>query len=399
MQQVVDFSVVESEQTAVADTGGESPAVRPPLQHVVLLCHFGRAGYNVQRALHGIAARTFLVHDKHAGSVRWSRDCELLHACDELNTADAAHIAEQINVLHRAIGIDCVIPADIEASLLVSKMLGTITPPIFPIPDTAVLHRLDNKWTFNNLCLEHGVAVPKTLHFKNNADFDARAVDNTLGYPVIVKPEVGFGQRDIVILRSEAAARSFREADSHPNGIVVQEIVAGQDWALSVFARNGVVTHWVTWECPEQLEGGPRTRYGVSRFQTTHFRDHPALVEMGKQLIAATGFSGIANFDARLDETGRMVLFECNPRLFNRILAARMCGLNFIAAGLDNAPIQRSTLAPCDYYPWQEMFTLRGWRNLLTGRWDLKYLRRDLYEMIRDPLPPLVRKLTKEENQ
>jgi hypothetical protein len=122
-------------------------------------------------------------------------------------------------------------------------------------------------------------------------------------------------------------------------------------------------------------------------------------MEMGERIIAATNFSGVANFDARLDaRSGTMKMFECNPRFFNRMLAARFCGLDFVRAGLPRFEGgSRTSLDQKQYYPWQELFSLRGARRLLSGEWKPSLLARDVYELLIDPLPPIVRKLTRED--
>jgi biotin carboxylase len=352
----------------------------------------------VQRALRALGLHTYLVHDKHAKSVRWSRGCKLLHRSEELDTADADEIAAKINTLHRRVGIASVIPTDVSATRLVSRMRSELLPPIFPIPDLKLLRNLDSKWQFARICQERQIPIPKTLYFVNSQAFDPSQVAAEIGYPVIIKPEVGFGQRNIVIVAGPADAEAYRITDVHQSGIIVQEFVDGRDWALSTFSRNGIVTHWCTWECPEQLEAQESTsRYGVARFQTTSFRAHDGLVDMGRRVIAATGYSGVANFDARLAANGRMVLLECNPRFFNRMLAARICGLDFLAAGLYGSDEDRYSLNDCDYYPWQDMFTRRGWNRLRSGEWKTGQLATDLFEMIRDPLPPLIRKVIGED--
>jgi biotin carboxylase len=383
-------------QLATSQDRAASSATATPIRNVVLICHVGRAGYNVQRALREIGVRTFLVYDDRSSSMRWSTGCTALYRADNLITVDAAVVARKINELHQCAPISSVIPTDLSASLLLAGMKSRLIPPTFPIADFATLQQLDDKWEFAKLCMAHGVAIPRTLQFMSNSTINPEQIETELGYPAIVKPVSGFGQRNIVILRDREEAKQFQAAFSHPNGMVVQEYLSGRDWSLSVFARNGVVTHWAAWQCPAQLEA----TYGVARFMTTSFRHHEVLAEMGRKIVTAAHFSGVANFDARLAGERDMVLLECNPRFFNRMLAARMCGLNFVAAGLPDCGFsQRATLADGDYYPWQEFFTTMGLKLLSSGQWKISHLLRDVGEMLQDPLPPLVRKISGEENR
>ena len=364
---------------------------------VVLLSHWGRSGYNVLRALNAMGAKTFLIHDQRSVSLRLSRCCKVVHSAAEITQADPATVARIINDLHKSVGLDSVIASDVESLTLLARIKPDLQAPVFPIAEIDTLLTLNNKWEFYKLCAAHGVAVPKTLFFNDKATIDPHVVSAELGFPVVVKPVAGYGQRGILVLTDEndLQARLLRDPSYAYGGVVIQEFIEGCDWALSVFARQGRIEHWTAWACPGQLESG----YGVGRFLTTTFCDRRDLMEMGEKIIAATNFSGVANFDARLDaRSNTMKMFECNPRFFNRMLAARFCGLDFVRAGLsryEGGP--RISLDQKQYYPWQELFSARGVRRLMNGEWKASLLARDVFELLLDPLPPIVRKLTHED--
>ena len=375
----------------------ERAAERAAPPSVVLLSHWGRSGYNVLRALNAMGAKTFLIHDQRSASLRLSRCCKVVHSASEIAEADPAVVARIINDLHDAVGLDSVIASDVESLTLLARVKADLRAPVFPIAELDTLLALNSKWDFYKLCVAHGVAVPKTLFFEDKSAIDPDAIAAELGFPVVVKPVAGYGQRGVLVLadRRDMLARFLRDPSYAHGGVVVQEFVEGCDWALSVFARHGRVEHWTAWACPGQLEAG----YGVGRFLVTTFCDRRDLMEMGERIIAATNFSGVANFDARLDaRSDTMKMFECNPRFFNRMLAARFCGLDFVRAGLPRFEGgSRTSLDQKQYYPWQELFSLRGARRLLSGEWKPSLLARDVYELLIDPLPPIVRKLTRED--
>lgn len=365
--------------------------------NVVLLSHWGRSGYNILRALNSMGAKTFLIHDQRSASLRLSRCCKVVHATPEIAEADPAVVTRIINDLHRSVGIDSVIASDIESLTLLARIKADLQAPIFPIAELDTLLTLNNKWEFYKLCVAHSVAAPKTLFFEDRSAINPDAVASELEFPVVVKPVAGYGQRGILVLTDprDLQSRLLRDHAYPYGGVVIQEFVEGCDWALSVFARHGRIEHWTAWACPGQLEAG----YGVGRFLVTKFCDRQDLMEMGEKIIAATNFSGVANFDARLDtRSNTMKMFECNPRFFNRMLAARFCGLDFVWAGLPRSEGRpRISLDQKQYYPWQELFSARGTRRLLSGEWKLSLLARDVYELLIDPLPPIVRKLTGED--
>jgi hypothetical protein len=120
---------------------------------------------------------------------------------------------------------------------------------------------------------------------------------------------------------------------------------------------------------------------------------------MATKILAATGFTGVANFDARLDSrTGRMKLFECNPRFFLRMSATRLCGLDFVKAATHPQETPAS-LTTGRYYHWRELRSISGIRALLNGTWKPRLLLQDLSEMLRDPLPILARRIWGEDGR
>lgn len=370
---------------------------RPGRLNVVLICHYGRTGYNILRSLKAVNARVYLVHDRRAASLRYSRRCKVVHAAQDLGSAHPDQVLGIINDLHRQVGLDSVIASDVESLAFLSKIRERVLAPVFPMADAGTLATLNDKWTFYKLCETAGVAVPKSLSVGCQAEFDAGVVERELGYPVIVKPVDSYGQRGISIFRDRMQAEEWKKSRvDHDHPVIIQQYIEGTDWAISVFAQDGVIKHWVSWVCPSQLD----TDYGVGRFLATEFQPRDDLFEMTQKVVAATGFSGVANFDARYDEQAcRMKMLECNPRFFNRMSAARLSGLDFVRPGLPVANDQPATLGNVGYYPWQELFSKRGLQRLVRGQWRMAPLLHDIIDMGTDPLPPIVRKWAREDGR
>jgi predicted ATP-grasp superfamily ATP-dependent carboligase len=369
---------------------------RKPL-NVVLICHFGRTGYNILRSLKAVNARVYLVHDQRAASLSYSRRCKVVHATQDLGSADPDQVLGIINNLHLKVGLDSVIASDVESLAFLARIRERLLAPVFPMADAGTLATLNDKWTFYKLCEAAGVAVPKSLSVECQAEFNVEAVERELGYPVIIKPVNSYGQRGIAILRDRAQAEDWKRTYvDHNQPIIIQEYIEGTDWAISVFAQDGVIKHWVSWVCPSQLDSA----YGVGRFLATEFRPREDLFAMTKKVVTATNFSGVANFDARYDDQARrMKMLECNPRFFNRMSAARLSGLDFVQPGLPVASTQPMTLGNVGYYPWQELFSMRGLQRLVRGQWRMAPLLHDIFDMGTDPMPPLVRKWMHEDGR
>jgi predicted ATP-grasp superfamily ATP-dependent carboligase len=366
--------------------------------NVVLICHFGRTGYNILRSLRSVNARVYLVHDNRSASLRFSRCCKVLHGTEDYTTADVDVVLDRINDLHLRVGVDSVIASDVDALTFLARIKGRLLAPVFPMAEAETLALLNDKWQFHQLCETAGVELPKTLYFGSKAGIDPNLIERELAFPVIVKPVDSYGQRGIIVWQNKAQIEAWLQTagDFDHQATIVQEFIEGKDWALSVFAANGVIKHWVSWVCPGQLDAG----YGIGRFLATQFSPREDLLAMGQKIVAATQFSGVANFDARFDERSRsMKMFECNPRFFNRMSAARLSGVDFVRPGLPISDTQPTYLGDISYYPWQELFSKRGIKRLMRAEWRLRPLMRDIYEMSTDPLPLMARKWSNEDKR
>ncbi len=366
--------------------------------NVVLICHFGRTGYNILRSLRSVNARVHLVHDNRSASLRFSRYCNVLYGTEDYTTISPDIVLDAINNLHLKVGVDSVIASDVDALTFLAQIKDRLLAPVFPMAEADTLAMLNDKWRFHQLCEAAGVELPKTLFFESKAEIDPERIERELTFPVIVKPVNSYGQRGIIVWQNKAQIVEWLQTvgDFNHQATIVQEFIEGRDWALSVFATNGVIKHWVSWVCPGQLDAG----YGIGRFLATQFSPREDLLAMGQKIVSAIEFSGVANFDARFDDrTGSMKMFECNPRFFNRMSAARLSGVDFVRPGLPIGNSQPTNLGDISYYPWQELFSKRGIQRLFRAEWRLKPLMHDIYEMGTDPLPLLARKWANEDKR
>jgi predicted ATP-grasp superfamily ATP-dependent carboligase len=275
--------------------------------------------------------------------------------------------------------------SDLDGLLLIARMQHTLEPAVFPMSSRATLLRLHDKWEFYHTCRSLGIDVPQSILVQPSAS-DADAITSAIGFPLVVKPPALYGQRDILFLanRQQLVEQFLQAGYPHPAAIV-QEYIPGRDWGASVFARDGGIINWATFICPD--------------FLSAEFAENNELLDMVARIVSATRFTGVANFDARLDgRTGRMTLFECNPRFFLRMSASRLCGLDFVAAALRPQDTPRS-LTEGRYLHWRQLYRIRGVRALLTGAWDPRLLMQDLRELLRDPLPIVARRISREESR
>jgi biotin carboxylase len=377
---------------AVTPLSGETTNV-----NICLLCHWPIAGYQLVRALRELGCKIHLIYDDTSTSLALSRGIVRVHRFRNLDRTAPDQLADVVNQLHARIGVDRVVAADMESLLTLAWAEEDVEPAVYPMAPPEVLHRLNDKWEFVKLCGEVGIPTPRSMRVRAR-DYKAEQVADEIGFPLVIKPIDKYGGRDIRIANDQLELvqkldekygvprhkQTQRPGQFRPHGhhyAIVQEYVQGQDWGCSIFARAGRIEHWTTFKCPD--------------FKSAEFLPHARLLRACARIVRDTEFTGVANFDARETFDGHLALFECNPRFFTRLSACRMLGMDFVEAGLAPPKEARSPhkLSSGEYYHWTQLLQPHGYKGLLTGRWKLDHLLKDLTELLSDPLPIVARKL------
>lgn len=347
--------------------------------NVILLCHWSRNGYQVLRSLKASKAKVWLIADDAAKSLESSHGINVIHHYPTLAKAEPDEVCAVINRIHRRFHIDYVIASDLEGLILLNGMKN-LRPKTYPMADQETLIRLHDKWEFQELCRDLQIPVPAQCQVWPRS-FKISKLLSEVAFPLVVKHPRSFGQRGIAYIHNRRDLEDTLNPSYPYPYAVVQEFIPGQDWGCSVFAENGRIINWATFKCPN---------YHIAKFE-----QNGALIRAVERIVDETRFSGVANFDARLDgRDARMKLFECNPRFFMRLSACRLAGLDFLQAGL-GLPQPFSLLNGSFYHP-RDIFTRAGQRALLTGQWSKKILWQEIKETLCDPMPIIRRKLRKD---
>ena len=283
-------------------------------------------------------------------------------------------IIDQINDLHRLHGIDMVLATDVRGQLVLCDIQHKLLPPIFPIAERSVLEMLNDKWRFSRHCQQLGVPIPNTLYFDINA-FDVDKIEREIGFPAVMKPINQSGSAGVVQAYSRNQLLAAIEKYRYPC-VVIQEYIEGIDIGLSLFARDGEVVCATTFFC------GAKTR--------TEFADIPEFVEYARRVVESTRYSGVANFDARIDRRGDIKVFECNPRFFVRLNYVRLAGIDFLRMGLPGVVGGSASKASGVMLSRGD---LRGLMRMFTDRSVARVMLRSWYEYLSDPGPRLMTRL------
>ena len=146
----------------------------------------------------------------------------------------------------------------------------------------------------------------------------------------MVKPPDWDAGRGVKLCHNAEEAAQHLASLPQDSPAQVQEFIPGYDLDISLLANRGRIVAWTIHKKASGKQG--------SRLASCRFVENDALLDIGTRLVPATEFTGLAHIDGRVDERdGSVKLIECNPRVYDSIHFAAFAGVNFIAAGLEQA--------------------------------------------------------------
>jgi glutathione synthase/RimK-type ligase-like ATP-grasp enzyme len=237
----------------------------------------------------------------------------------------AAHrLAEFLNDYAERNKIEAVIGGDIDASgMLYAAARELRHMAVFPGSSLDTLEMLDDKWRFQQFMEANDIPCPRSMLLDDIAQLDDTR-RFALRFPIVIKPLHGESSHGIVLASDVAAiVRHVTSGSRYASlPLLIQEYAPGYDADMSVLAQDGTVVAHVMHS---------RTRGGCA----LNFVHNPAVLAIVTKIVRAARYTGVANFDVRIDESdGRVRVLECNPRFWYTLQASLWRGLNFVAAGL-----------------------------------------------------------------
>jgi hypothetical protein len=150
----------------------------------------------------------------------------------------------------------------------------------------------------------------------------------------------------VVVVRDEAAWRqlildnpSYRHAP-----LMAQRHVAGSDVGINLLAIDGELDAIAVQRRIDPSHDGSAVEF---------FADD-TLEEIGRLVARKSGYTGVMNLDARIDDrSGKAWLLEANPRFWRSLSASVWCGMNFVERCVvrsDEAPPARLRSGRADTY-------------------------------------------------
>jgi biotin carboxylase len=245
---------------------------------------------------------------------------------------------ERINEYIERNGIDLVLAGDTDCTRMLTVHRGAIRgAAVFPMPPVEVFDQLNDKWSFYNLLVAHGIPTPRSQLVTSLDEIDRL----DLGYPVMVKPPRGEDSKGVRRVDDRPALlrdleRSAREGQLP---LIVQEFIPGPDIDLDLLADRGELVCWLV---QQRVGSGMR------------FPADDRLVALGRAMCRAVQYRGVGHVDMRIDErTDTVLAIEFNPRFWGSLPFASWLGVNFVGWGASLLEPGRPTFTPQKgYCPW-----------------------------------------------
>ncbi|MCB2091946.1 MAG: ATP-grasp domain-containing protein [Alphaproteobacteria bacterium] len=191
----------------------------------------------------------------------------------------------------------------------------------FPTLARNTLENMDHKWLFSQILMKEGISTPHTLYIDTpeKLDFSKQEyIEKQIGYPLIVKPILSDGSLGVRKINNFEELRNhvFEKNAYNDLPLVIQKYIVGTDGGYSYLAVDGkVLAHSV------QI---------LKQEDELEFIRHTEIEELGSKIVELFKYNGAGNIDLRIESgTGKVYIFECNPRYWRSVNAAMWCGLNF----------------------------------------------------------------------
>lgn len=318
-------------------------------RHFILLSEAGGILVQVLNAVHALGPSNCIViiskETRHFCLTNMTTQC--IYA--DFHGSDDDYLVTEINRLAMKLSDLTIIPCDCTSERLVDRIGPQLNVLVIPSPTATMLDCFDDKWQFYQFCKRYGLNTPSTQLFASKQDIDFHKVSHEFGLPIVFKPLDQAGSAGVHVIHSEQEYQKKIADDEEYQfaPLLVQQYVEGLDIGLNLLSIHGRITAIAI-----QQRDFPQN-FGAP----IEFLSNPYLESAARTICENSKYHGVMNIDARVEgKTGRVFLFESNPRFWGSLSASVWCGLNFVEACLEPPPLTQirrlhSGRAKVHYHP------------------------------------------------
>ncbi len=171
-----------------------------------------------------------------------------------------------------------------------------------------------DKKRFKDLCMKHGVPVPREYTIESEADWGA------VNYPVIVKPTDGFAAAGITICATrEELAEAIKVAknSSKSDCFIVEDYVVGTEITSVYTIKDGEISFSLLRDrYPSMDHEGVTAQFDASIGPSQFYEEYAASVDpaIKKMLKSIGSYAGVLFFQGIATDHG-IFIFECGYRM------------------------------------------------------------------------------------
>jgi len=227
--------------------------------------------------------------------------------------------------LARTVQADVLLPGSVEGNLVIARhrqaFEGVVA--VAPLASEKTVHLARDKGRLAQFMATHDIPQPLVIPMRPVATLRERSSD--LSFPVLLKATASGG--GLYINQADDTDALIQQAtvlDDEPRDYIVQSYVEGDDLCYCVLARGGhVLAHTI------QRAFAPPVQ-SFSPLDFIEFVHNPHAEAVGRKLVGALQYTGVACIDFRYDEAhDALNVLEINPRFWRSLLGSLRAGVNF----------------------------------------------------------------------
>jgi len=270
--------------------------------------------------------KLYVLSNQRWAPARFSRYCHK-YTFKKLST-DASERFDAITEVVRQNHVDVILPVEMEwiASQDAKRYALSELAAIAPVLDSKSFEVADNKWLLFKLMQENGIPTPPTVLCTLDSDFEQRV--NNLEFPVLIKPVIAWGGEGIRRFDNISQLHEFLEqcdSEKIKNRHIIQSFLTGYVIGLNVLCREGQVLAYT-------MQRGfiPNLQEYAAAGAIQFIRGREDALEVGKKLVSALKYNGVANVDMFYDTRENQVkVLEVNPRFWGSLRGSYIAGVSF----------------------------------------------------------------------
>lgn len=269
--------------------------------------------------------KLYVLSNRHWAPTRFSRYCHKY--IFKKSSADAGERFDVIADVVRQHDIDVILPVEMEwiAPQDARRHALSELAAIVPVLDSNSFEVANSKWLLFKLMQEYGIPTPPTVLCTLNSDFEQQV--NHLEFPALLKPVTAWGGEGIRRFDNISQLYEFLEqcdSEKIKNRYIVQSFLSGYVIGLNILCREGQL---LAYTVQRGFIPNPQKYAAAAAIQ---FIEREGVLEIGKKLVSALKYSGMANVDMFYDTRENQIkVLELNARFWGSLRGSYVAGVSF----------------------------------------------------------------------